>query len=120
MTELGISKKQVEDALRYYIDEIEKIMSFFEGDPPKVPRDRVPAAQAALKKLKSSLKSEYDMRKTQRARALMTDVEEAFYVHAVLEAMNDIKVKTNSRPGQQWLDDLYAAQGSLEYYLNQL
>ena len=77
-------------------------------------------AQMLLTKLKEEFNNDYKSRNTNKGEEQMTDVERIYFFPAIYEAHTSIYVKTNSRPSEKWVFELFDAQSTLKYYLHQL
>ncbi len=76
-------------------------------------------AQELLANLKEKFKSDCKSR-TKQGDEEMTQVEYAFFLPAIQEAYAGISIETNSTPSPTWFFELYKAQGTINYYLDQL
>lgn len=95
--------------------EISAIMELVKKPPLDDPEKE--QAQRMRSRLKKKLKDEVRRCQTVREQKSMTDVELGTYCPAILEAANDIRVKTNSTPSRKWQTDLFSAIDGLDWYI---
>lgn len=101
------------------MDQIDQIMQLFD-ERSFIRKGQKEKAQELLTNLKEKFKSDYKSRDTKRGEEQMTDVERAFFFPAIHEAYAGISIKTNSLPSPTWVFELYDAQSTIRYYLDQL
>ncbi len=116
---IGFSEEDCITHLQAYVDDIEQIFALFD-ERSFIRKGQKEKAQELLTNLKEKLKNDYKSRDTKRGEEQMTDVERAFFFPAIHEAYAGISIKTNSRPSPTWVFELYDAQNSIRYYLDQL
>lgn len=105
--------------LKYLYDQIEKITDLFKNRRRLFGADRE-LAQQLLKWLKDEIKSDYKNMSKVTYENTMSDIEKEFYFPTIHEIFTIIRVKTNSIPDTNWLNQLFEAQEELHYIIPQL
>lgn len=100
--------------LRRWRDEIGGFVAWFPEDMREVD---VGAAQARLRRLKAGLREEAKRVRTLADRGQLSEILEALYLPALEDAAVDLTVRVNSRPTDEWLNELDSARERFEYYM---
>jgi hypothetical protein len=119
MTMLGLSSEECVAKLQTYIRKIDAILALLDENGCPVDGD-IFRIQEQLKSLKESLKADYYRRDTKKGENAMSDIEKFFLFPAIHEAYTSIFIKTNSTPSRKWINDLFNARNSIQYYLDDL
>jgi len=119
MRAIGFSPEDCMRNLQSYVDEIDEILALF-NEHGQVKHGKAEEAQDLLKGLKGLLRNDYEKRATNKGDKEMTEIERAFFMPAVHEALTRINVKTNSKPSGQWVRELLDAQSSIQYSIDGL
>lgn len=119
MGRIGLSKAECEIALQSYLEEIQELMGLVE-DHKNMTVPMQDKASRQLSDLKSCLKTDFELRRTAKSEAQMTDVERAIFSPAVSQTYAFFGIKAGSKPSPEWFSQLYEAEGTISYALESL
>lgn len=106
--------------LRTFEERISQILNLI-GDKRTVDEDQKAELQRLLKNLKSDLGNEARRGETIRGAESLSELESAYLMPAVSQAIGEIRVATNSHPiNSDWSSELYAARIDILFFLRQL
>jgi hypothetical protein len=118
MASIGLNSEECIKYLQEYSDKIDEITSLICNG--RVIPGQKEKAQSLLKAFKESLQEDYHSRSILTGEKKMTRVEKSFFYPAIHEAFAIITIRYNSIPSGKWHSELYDAQYSIKYYLNDL
>lgn len=107
------------ERLKRRLGEVEDILAIIK-DNENLSNDDIIKAQERFKYVKRRLENDHNAGLTKRGQNAMTEMEREYYYPAIKESLEEIKVKINSIPDQQWVNELMAAQGHISFYLSQV
>ncbi len=113
-----MDKQECINELQKFIQEIQNLLDFLQ-QPRSSPEDKS-QAQEMLKTFKNRLGTAYKNRDKVGVYEKMTEIEKAYFFPAVNRAFVNLKITTNSTPGNKWKFELVNAQDILNYYLKEI
>lgn len=119
LREIGLTKKECLTLLRSYYKQMELILTTI-SDGTRLRVEGILRAQPLLKELKCMLREAYNNRNTQTGGKQMSSFEEQYFFPAIHETLTRIRIKSNTRPNNAWIDQLYEAQSTVSFWINQM
>jgi hypothetical protein len=89
------------------------------GDRQYLPREDVDRVRDQMRGVKQAIEIAYRSGSTVKGEAALTDAEMRYYQPAVHETFTRLP-SLSTRPGPKWLDQLFDAKGTFEWYINQI
>jgi hypothetical protein len=117
--DVGLSKKECLALLRSYNEQLQMILGKI-SDGARIRVEGIRVAQSLLKQFKDELRRAYDDRNTQAGRKRMSSFEEQYLFPAIHETTTRIRVRSNTRPNSAWIDQLYDAELTISYWIDQM
>ena len=111
--------REVLAKLQSLLDDVEALLSMIQS-APALSSPETEHAREMLRRLKERLRTEHRRMSTAKGRAGLDLVERDFYAPAVQEALDDLGMRLDSRPGDAWIGDLLSARIDIEALARQL
>ena len=115
-----------ESEVRACLDKLENIKFDMEeilnkiGDKQRLIGIEKRRVQQLLKVFKKNLNDEFRRLSTHRGQANLNQIEKKYYLWAVAEAHESVRIKFNSVPDLRWRSDLEEAASEIGYYVDHL
>jgi len=111
-----MDRREIKEKLQDLYDQIDHIIEIYGKGSPGY-RERVKTEYTQLKK---DLRAEGDKIETERWKNQASPDELAFYSPAISSTYGELYVRSGASANSKMMENLYAAQIEIKFYLNQL